>query len=116
MRVSNTYFRAISGQLPFTSACQARRPSAVAGSTAGYRRMEFGDGFGRLCLVPHGEGENAVALERLHVMNHRLARIGVFLEDGEAAGIRQSRRIRQAEIDDVERVTNAGHIEAAVIV
>ena len=78
--------------------------------------VELQHRLGRLFLVPQRDRQDAAGLQRPHVGAHRLARIGVLLDDGEAAGARQAGRIGQRQVDDVVAVLGMGDVEAAVIV
>ncbi len=81
-----------------------------------HRGVELEHRFRRLLLVPQRHGEDAAVLERAHIAEHRLARIGEFLHDREAAGVRQAGGIGEAQIDDVVAVAGIGEVEPAVIV
>ena len=79
-------------------------------------RVELQHRFRRLFLVPERDREHAAVLQRAHVAGHRLARVGIFLDDGEAARARQPRRIRETQVDDVVALRRIGEIEPAVVV
>ena len=78
--------------------------------------VELEHRFRRLLLVPHRHRKNTAIPERAHVAGHRLARIGILLDDGEAAGARQPGGIREAQVDDVVALRGVREIEPAVII
>ena len=95
------------------------RPPVLARDVArrrGHRGVELQHRLGRLLLVPQRDREDAAGLQRAHVGAHRLARVGVLLDDGEAAGTRQAGRVGERQVDDVVAVLGVGDVEAAVIV
>ena len=79
-------------------------------------RVELEHRLRRLLLVPHRHRKNAAIPERAHVAGHRLARIGILLDDGEAAGARQAGGIREAQVDDVVTLRGMREIEPAVVI
>ena len=79
-------------------------------------RIELQDRLWRLLLVPQRDRQHAARRERAHVGLHRLLRVGELLRDGEAAGIREADRIREAEVDDVEALVGVREEMAALVV
>src|SRR5206468_3394033 len=82
----------------------------------GHGGVELEYRFRRLLLVPQRYRQDAAVPERAHVAQHRLARIGEFLHDREAARVRESGGVGQAQVDDVVAIARIGEIEPAVVV
>ena len=78
--------------------------------------VELQHRFRRLLLVPERHREHAAVLQRAHVVGHGLARVGIFLDDGEAAGARQPGGVGEAQVDDVVAFGRIGEIEPPVVV
>ena len=79
-----------------------------------HRRIEFQNGLRRLLLVPKRDREHTARRQGPHVGFHRLLRVGELLDDGEAAGIRETDRVGKAKIDNVEALARMGEEVAAL--
>ncbi len=80
------------------------------------RAVELENRLRRLFLVPQRDRQDPTGLQRPHIGFHRLARVGVFLDDGEATRRRKASGIGEAQIHHVVGIRVAREIEAAVVV